>query len=101
MGFRVGQKVRIVKHYSGHIEFGRDLLQKTGVIETNFSHLDTTYPYGVKLDARLSVVYFAADELAPVDDDNAETRFLQAMRDYANKQRTPVDVLRELHGEYL
>jgi hypothetical protein len=62
MGFRVGQKVRIVKHYSGHIGFGRDLLQKTGVIET---------------------------------------RFLQAMRDYANKQRTPVDVLRELHGEYL
>jgi hypothetical protein len=107
--FKVGQRVRIVcslhvldgqeATVSGVVS-GRRLRYKTGLMEGPFPVMYrlrvgdlTNFPDGRFIAALPS-------ELAPLTDPGCES-FLQAMRDYASKQRTPVDVLRELHGEYL
>jgi hypothetical protein len=95
--FKVGQRVRLIRQNPASIaRWGNVIGREATVVEVP----------GWKADCRVLVdgdpVPFNSqfDHLAPLTDPGCES-FLQAMRDYANKQRTPVDVLRELHGEYL
>jgi hypothetical protein len=95
--FKVGQRVRRI---AGCSRAAYDMAPpgQEGVIVKPRTVLGQTL-YDVRFSQ--GVWNCVPESLVPILDDNAETRFLQAMRDYANKQRTPVDVLRELHGEYL
>jgi hypothetical protein len=108
--FKVGQRVRIVANHALHEpkEIGDMPVGHEGVIVR--AHPDVLAAWIVRIpDLFCHGDYgdMAPDEwgcyeseLRPLTDPGCES-FLQAMRDYANKQRTPVDVLRELHGEYL
>jgi hypothetical protein len=98
--FKVGQRVRIV----GCTE--QYWLQMNGREATVIGPLNPAPPsasgmpaYRIRIDGGVDA-WAQPRYLAPLTDPGCES-FLQAMRDYANKQRTPVDVLRELHGEYL
>jgi hypothetical protein len=109
MGFRVGQKVRIVANHAtadgdlGNIPIGHEgiIVRAHEVAGAWIVRTPTcVYPSPSNCGCADDEWGCYESELQPLTDPGCES-FLQAMHDYANKQRTPVDVLRELHGEYL
>lgn len=60
--FTVGDRVRVVKHYEGHIPFAPRLMGREGTVEA--VQADLPYPY--KVSFGLEAVDFAAGELAPL-----------------------------------
>jgi hypothetical protein len=93
--FKPGQRVKRIAHCVDPIPLG-----SIGTVTEDRGNFGVC----VKWDSGISFgppdYAYSRPTLAPLTDPGCES-FLQAMRDYANKQRTPVDVLRELHGEYL
>ena len=67
--FKVGQRVRVIKHYVGLVPFDVAHLGKEGVVINVSPHLP--YPYWVALDSGI-VHYFAAEELTPLTDPKAD-----------------------------
>jgi hypothetical protein len=98
--FKVGQRVRIVAQGDDSQRLWGRVIGREGVVVL-LVHPRYHDKLAVRIDGDAHEYWgFRASSLAPLTDPGCES-FLQAMRDYANKQRTPVDVLRELHGEYL
>jgi hypothetical protein len=104
--FKVGQRVRVIRAVNYPHLIGREATVIGGLTQGRSDLIGAYAGYPVDIDGFGAIsqsgvqIVSPPDWLAPLTDPGCES-FLQAMRDYANKQRTPVDVLRELHGEYL
>ena len=76
MAFKVGQRVRVVKHYEGIVPFGRHLLGKEGVVE----RVDISKTYSIYvLFEPMALCAFTPGEIAPLTDPLAE-KFIETVK---------------------